>query len=235
MLLLFLGLAAWGLLSGQNIQAQSTEQNPAECARRILADDAYQKELIKDPPPKGRRAEDSGSADESQPRPALGSSPGSGPAETISQGLGRFVKFLLYVVAALGALLGLFWLVDSVHRRRAARNLPATVRAVKKGTESEAPIAGLSTIEKLAANGHHAAAVHTMLLLAVQHLCRAAGSRPAPSLTSRELIKLLPRTEQEKTLLNRLVTTVEVSLFGGRPVGPDAYNDCLLSFRELSP
>lgn len=229
---------ALGLLSSQTIQAQSNEKDPAECARRILADDAYQDDMVDDSlsagQTAGRRSERSGDREESPSRPESHTSPMPDRSETPSQGVGRFLEILLYVGAALGALLGLFWIVDSIHRRRTSRNRPATAEAAESGARTETPIGALSTIEKLAETGDYAGAVHAMLLLAVRHLCRVCKSRPARSLTSRELVKILPRTDQERTLLSRLVTTVEVSLFGGRTVGPETYNDCFESFRELN-
>jgi|GEM_PF-1768749 len=233
MVMALLALAAWGFPPGGNAQAQSAENDPAECAGQILADDAYQKELIRDPLPPDQKKKKS---DDGERSPALDDSPSEyGPRLSASRGLGHLFQILLYALAAVGALLALCWIVDSVRRRRADRNLPAAAGGVKKGGGSKSPIAGLGAIEKLAAEGLYAAAVHAMLLAVLRHLGRAAGSRPAPSLTSRELIELLPRTDREKSSLNRLVTTVEISLFGGRPVGADEYNDCLLSFRELSP
>jgi hypothetical protein len=74
----------------------------------------------------------------------------------------------------------------------------------------------LDEVERLAAEGRYAEAVHLLLLRAVA----ALGSRVPlpPSLTSREVVKASGLEGAPGDALERLVRVVERSRFGGRPV-----------------
>lgn len=90
------------------------------------------------------------------------------------------------------------------------------------------PGPSLVQAEALAARGRHAEAVHLLLLLSLGHVLTIDRSPDHPALTSREMLRhLAPRLTPERHLaLGEMVALVEISLFGGRPVGADDFARC---------
>ena len=91
----------------------------------------------------------------------------------------------------------------------------------------------LAEAERLAAEGRWSDAVHALLLIAVRRLCARFSVPQASSRTSRELCRALPLQGEAREAFTGLVRTVEISLFGGTPLGPDDWQSSLERIRRI--
>lgn len=105
------------------------------------------------------------------------------------------------------------------------------IRTAEAKSPETAP--ALGDAERLAAAGRWSDAVHALLLLAIRQLCERFSIPHASSRTSRELCRAFPLQGEAREAFASLVRTVEVSLFGGAPLGPDDYRASLERFRLL--
>jgi len=175
-------------------------------AREILAGTTYQKKLVE-------------------------------PEKRVSvavNGSGSIWLTLSLLASGLAFALVLVWLVSRAMDRQPKEPRPDAAGA---GSPDGSPREGatLTEVERHAAAGRFGEAVHLLLLLAVDRLCAGREERPADAFTSRELARILPRTPEERTLFHRLVSTVELFLFGNRSVDEERYRSCLEAFQRLAP
>jgi hypothetical protein len=146
---------------------------------------------------------------------------------------GPFFKTIFYLALGIAGLLALIWIGAFLHEK-ITKPRGSDEAAGTSGQAGPRSDPRLATVEGLAAEGRFDEAAHILLLLAVEHLCAARSVIPAPSLTGRELARKLPANGEERTWFGRLVTAVEVSLFGNRPVSRDVYRSCLDAYRRLA-
>lgn len=175
-----------------------------EIARSILADDSYQKNLVK---AKELKIPDIGFAR-------------------------ILLRLLMWLGIGIALALIVVWLVDQYRVRRRYSGNAAVEPGRSSDTLREDP--SPEEVEDHAAAGRFNEAVHLLLLLAVGHLAAARNQVLSASDTGRELLRLLPRTREERTLLKRLVSAVELSLFGGRIVTEEMYRKCLAAYRSMA-
>lgn len=143
----------------------------------------------------------------------------------------------LVVVGIVGLVLGVIWLVRNWRSLFAPSSLPSEMAEIRtaeaKSPETAPAPSSLTDAERLAAQGRWGDAVHTLLLLAIRQLCERFSIPLASSQTSRELCRAFPLQGEAREAFTSLVRTVEVSLFGGLPLGPDDYHASLERFRLL--
>jgi hypothetical protein len=202
-------------------------------ARAILGK-GYQTDLPERPVPRGE-----GGSDRDPRRPGSFGPPADGgalPAASSSgEALGPLIQLILGVLGAAALVLLVIWLI---------RNLSSTGVRSSRGRPGEVPPdaldrpepergSALADAERLAAQERWTEAVHTLLLIAIRHLSSRFSVPQASSRTSRELARLLPLQKEAREAFAGLVRTVEVSLFGGVPVGPDDYRTSLERVRRL--
>ncbi len=152
------------------------------------------------------------------------------PFGSLGPGFTRFIVGLAYVavLVALGALI--FALVQKRDRRDGVeRSLPAgstarPVTSVDPPRPTEGPT--LAEADRIAASGDYRAAIHTLLLVAIEDGARLTSSSFPPSTTARELTHILPLEGASRDGFRRLVRAVERSLFAGKDVGADEYTAC---------
>jgi len=182
-------------------------------ALAVTSDRSYQKEIVKAP----IEEEFKPHTDDASPR-----------------GEGSVFLTLLYVVIGVAVALSLLWagmyIRDMVQARSAAQ---AVALPTADGDERRDP--HMTEIDRLAGTGRYGDAVHKLLLLTVSRLSAVCGRPVADALTSRELARRLPRSEEERDFFELLVKAVEVSFFGNRPVDHNAFIDCREAFRKLAP
>ncbi len=218
-----MALLIGGLVMGQFAAGADT---PAarDLARQILEDPAYQRELPSQPEPTPQRPESGCDQDE---RIHL-----SGPRAAAAGGAGSVISLLAWLAVGVAAALVALWVGAAVVRRR--REAEAVAQDL---IDVDGPAAGLdpslAAVERLAAQGRYTLAIHELLLLTVQRLADRHHRTVSGWLTSRELIRLLPNTEDERQRFSHLVTWVERALFGGQAVDRATYDDCLATFRAL--
>jgi hypothetical protein len=218
-------LAAW--LGAAPAAAQPSAAEIREKARSVLADPRYQRER----PPSRQPADLSPSPQvpasrlrggDTAPRVAV-------PVLGVGALLAKAVFIVLLVVAVL---LILGWLLQAVMRRG---------RVAAEAGEAEAPDAAAPEREpafedaaRLAGEGRYAEAIHALLLAAIRHFAERSRAAVQPSRTSRELVRLLPLGAETREAFTDLVRSVEMSLFGGAPVGREEYERSLARFRALT-
>ena len=197
----------------------------------MLADPRFQRELPAHPEPEeldgpGRRSTRfaPGGAPPAPPQVAL-------PVLGAGAFLARIVFLILLVVAVL--LIGV-WIVGAITQRRRS---PEQEGAADTGAESASALArepDFDEAARLAAEGRYAEAIHALLLAAIRHYAERSRTPIQPSRTSRELIRLLPLGAETREAFAELVRAVELSLFGGAPVGAEEYERSLSRFRLLT-
>ncbi|MDR2780536.1 MAG: hypothetical protein LBB28_05370, partial [Synergistaceae bacterium] len=80
--------------------------------------------------------------------------------------------------------------------------------------------------DDLARDGSFAEAIHTLLLRSVGEMRKRMPGAIAASLTSRELLRHLDLSPEEREVFGTLVDSVEISYFGGYEPGEDEYLTC---------
>lgn len=215
------------LLIGGLVLAQSVagaEPPPAgELAREILADPAYQRELPTRPEPTPPRPEsgcDQGERIHLSGRPAA------------AAGAGSVASLLAWLAVGVAVVLVALWVGAAVVRKRREAGAAAPDPIDVEGADS-GPDPSLAAIERLATQGRYTQAIHELLLLTVRRLADRHSRTVSGWLTSRELIRLLPASDDERQRFGRLVTWVERALFGGQPVDRTTYDNCLADFMAL--
>jgi hypothetical protein len=199
----FLALAAAGAALPPAGKAASSAA--PELARKILSDGAYQKDWP--------------------------GSPGDLPWR-FHLSLGRLGEAALLVLLIACALLAIRWLWGEFGGRAGDRGLLSLARGPGDDGPSLSSL-DLGGVDRLADEGRYEEAVHALLLVAIRCLAEILPAPPGPSRTSRELLDSLPLGAHRREAFGDLVREVELSLFGGRPVGPDQYARCRGSFDLL--
>lgn len=122
---------------------------------------------------------------------------------------------------------------QAIGRQRAGRR--GVVRAPSAPVAPPAPpgLRPLDDAGALAAAGRFDAAVHLLLLHALATLHVDGQRLPAPW-TSREAVEGATIAPEGREALRALIRTVEWSLFGGRPAGPDDYARALEAYRRVA-
>lgn len=223
-----LWLAAAGLGAQEDVRA---------LAREVLSDPGYQKSLPATPESSPRPASPTASRSD-EPRPdrrgsSLPANPRrreARPAPPVERADGSFLRILLLLTAALILAFAVMGVIASIRERRERARKVEPGPPVATLPDGEPPP---SPFEELAAAGDFSAAVHVMLQLFVADRAAASGQAVARSATGRELLRKLPRDDDERNGLKRLVAAVELSLFGGRAVSENAYRSCLEAYRGL--
>lgn len=148
-------------------------------------------------------------------------------------------KPLLWVGVALLALFLLYHFVPAFARW--VDNLPFRRKGGDDDTaddiglaEAGAARALLSEADALAAEGRFAEAVHLLLYRSVEDI---DGRRPGlvkPAMTSRDLAEARDLPVVAQGAFSRIARAVEISLFGGRSIDANAWQQCRSAYAELT-
>jgi len=140
-------------------------------------------------------------------------------------GLDRLLLYLAWAGLAVLLALALVWLARRLffpNRNEVAEAAPGAV------APAEIPVA---EAESLAAEGRYREAIHALLLETLQALSRAA--RLPRHYTSREIVARVPLGPAAREALSGLVSSVEVSWFGGGEPSAAEYQGCLERFHAF--
>ena len=194
----------------------------------MLANPRFQRDL----PPHRERSDLNPPPEDSAVRFPVGEVPGSRVAVPVL-GAGAFLaKIVFIVLLAVAVLLVLGWLLrELIQRRRTRADTDGTEEPAAEIIEREP---AFEEAARLAAEGRYAEAIHALLLAAIRHFAERSRTPVQPSRTSRELVRLLPLGAETRGAFTELVKTVELSLFGGVPVGREEYERSLSRFRSLT-
>ncbi len=197
-----------------------------DAAERVLSDPRYQ------------RTRPDGSL--SEPPPPRVDRPPRAPREPSryepSRATGVSTVLLWVIAGAFG--LGLVLVLArelTLARRRRRRKSSSGVELEQLILESrvnELP-ASLARARALAAEQRFDEAAHELLSTTMDYLKALAGFALEPSFTSREVLARAPLDENLRRSLGELVFVVEVSLFGGLPIGEADYLRCERAFLTL--
>jgi hypothetical protein len=152
--------------------------------------------------------------------------------EPIARLLGAIAPFLQYlfwggVIIVLGFVL--YALATAIMRR-----MPARVRK-EKAAPVETPVyrptaararALLEEADRLAAEGRYAEAARVLLHRSIEDLESVFAMAIGPALTSREIARLQPLSDEGRTVFSGIAQAVETSLFGGQPLEATRYRAC---------
>jgi len=84
----------------------------------------------------------------------------------------------------------------------------------------------LSTADELANQGHYGEAIHALLLAVLTRLRERAAMAWRSSTTAREIVNQSNLTNDQESLLGRLVRSSELAHFGGRDAGHGEFSEC---------
>jgi hypothetical protein len=142
------------------------------------------------------------------------------------------LRILFWTLLIVGGLLLLFFLVTALPslqerlKRRAAEQAPSSVGPIATDADRERLDLALGEADRLARQGAFGEALHLLLLYCLNEMRRRFGLGLPPSLTSREILGLSVLPEIRRMGLSVIVSAVEVSHFGGRPVDEATYRSC---------
>jgi hypothetical protein len=207
---LLLGVLAWlGLLS--NVGPAAAEASPEavrQAIESVYSSGSYQTELPQE-----------------QPMPVW-------QPLHIPDIVKDIIRILFWTLLIVGGLLLLFFLITALPslqerlKRRAAEQDPSSVGPIATEADRERLDLALGEADRLAREGAFGEALHLLLLYCLNELRRRFGLGLPPSLTSREILGLSVLPEIRRTGLSDIVSAVEVSHFGGRPVDEATYRSC---------
>jgi hypothetical protein len=204
---------------------------------RVVLDKGYQQDL-----PGDQEGGGDGLGGAYRPPSGLSSPPGDSSSRPRPAAAGQALSLLMEVtlgvlgVAAL-VLLAVWFVRDlpssGARGVRGARSRTRPGEAPAGDPDRPDPGASLADADRLATQERWTEAVHLLLLVAIRHLSSRFSIPQASSRTSREISRLLPLQREARDAFAGLVRTVEISLFGGVPVGPDEYRTSVESVRLL--
>lgn len=142
-------------------------------------------------------------------------------------GAALLVLFLLYHFVP-----GFAQWVDNLRLRRPREEIDEADMVGR--AEAGAARALLAEADALAAEGRFAEAVHLLLYRSVEDI---EGRRPGlvrPAMTSRELAEASDLPMVARDAFSRIARAVEISLFGGRSIDTDAWQQCRSAYAELT-
>lgn len=182
----------------------------AEAVEQVYAPGNYQTELPKEAPPEAPRE-----------------------LWELPDAVKEIIAIVFWTLVVVGALLLLFYLANALPSLQAtlrgrkaaadqlgAGDLPAT------DADRERLELALAEADRLAGQGAFGAALHLLLLYCLNELRRRFGLSLPPAFTSREIVTAAGLPEIRRAGLKVIVSAVEVSHFGGRPVDAATYRLC---------
>lgn len=189
-------------------------------AERVVADEAFQRELPGDEPDRPRRP---------FALPPL---------------VAQVLRWLLYAVLAAALVAAVVALGSTLFGRVRDRRGGAAVGGARRPVPEAGPAPGhrggpprrrsLEEVEALAAAGEYGEAVHGLLLLALERLSERTGRRFRPSRTSREILRTGGLDDASRRPLTVLVAAVEQALFATLPLAAADYERCREAYRALA-
>ena len=146
----------------------------------------------------------------------------------------RIPQEVLWVALALAAALLLYAMRDQIiNLIRPAKTgwepPPPGAAEVKAGSETDA----LAAADRLSREGNFVEAMHVLLLHSLSEIRRQLGERFADSLTSREILRRVPLSEEGRAALRDIVGRVEWTYFGEHPAAAADYEACRERFQFL--
>jgi hypothetical protein len=222
--------------------AHAQETTAEAAVQRVMSRRRYQRDLPdRERPgvrgrgtrPPLRGAPGAGGPDRPRPARKPGAEPGGGGGGGTGPGFAAGSSVCFWSVALLALATALVWLF------RAWRNaaIDVALPVERASCNDRGPVAQIQTTdafrrraEDAATGGDFVTGAHLLLLGGLSHVTGAAVEDAS---TSREHLAATPQGSGRHTSLRVLVQTVEVGLFGGRPVDRAAFERCVASYEDL--
>lgn len=193
-----------------NSAGAASPEAVAKAVEQVYAPGNYQTELPKEAPPEAPRQ----------------------PWE-LPDAVKEIIAIVFWTLVVVGGLLLLFYLVNALpslqaalRRRKADAGLLGAGGASAADADRERLELALAEADRLAGQGAFGAALHLLLLYCLNELRRRFGLSLPPAFTSREIVTAAGLPEIRRDGLKVIVSAVEVSHFGGRPVDAATYRLC---------
>lgn len=144
----------------------------------------------------------------------------------------EILRIFFITLLVVASLLLLFFLANAFPslrarlRRRTIDDNEAAVGALATDADRERLNSALAEADGLASREAYGEALHLLLLYCLNELRRRFGFGLPASLTSREILGLSVLPELRRHGLSAIVSAVEISYFGGRPVDGATYRRC---------
>lgn len=183
-------------------EAAAERPDPVALAREVLSDSAYQQSLVP-----------------VEERSSLRTPKGSGDV------LSTIAWILLWVGLTIALLVSGAAVVARLRERRARAEQILTDAAAADPAAALRP-ASLAEAERLAAAGAFTEAVRELLRVAVERLAAQREIGLPPSLTARELLRLLTPAGPLRAPFREIVATTELGVFGGRDLDAADWQRC---------
>jgi hypothetical protein len=152
------------------------------------------------------------------------------PVWRFFEGIAPFLSYVFWAGVAIGGLIIVYMIVMELYRRRPRPRASAKAEAPAPKPEYRPAHARaqalLSEADRLAAEGRYSEAVRVLLHRSIEDIERAFATIIGPSLTAREIGALEPLSPQGRSVFGGIARAVELSLFGGRPLGAEDFARC---------
>jgi hypothetical protein len=146
-----------------------------------------------------------------------------------------FSRILLFCAITAIVLIVLFNLKNNLWSFSRGKKLVFKSGEKERGADAVSRMEHAQTeADEFARGGGFAEAIHILLLQSVGEMRKRMPNPIAASLTSRELLRLLDLSPEEREVFGTLVESVEISHFGGYEPGEDEYLACRRSFDALT-
>lgn len=127
--------------------------------------------------------------------------------------------------------------------REAIRRMPESVDPAADGADAPKPEfrpqherarALLEEADRLAREGRYSEAARVLLHRSIEDLEAAFPSSIGIAMTSREIARIKPLSEQGRSVFSRIALAVETSLFGGAPLDAARYAECRAAYESFA-
>ncbi len=153
--------------------------------------------------------------------------------------IGPVAEMLIWVFAAVAAILVVAFLADRISRTRwlttfLGQEMTQSENALAKQSQNDGgPLSAFEEVERLAQAGRFGEAVHLLLLHCFEFLRTQIPTVRDAALTSRELLERAPLPARSRANLAFIVSAVEIGHFGGQKIRQSVYKKCLEGYRDI--
>jgi hypothetical protein len=221
-------LAAGVLLFACAARVESSSNDEIQSVvRATLADSGLQTWLPADARNEEPRPAKTPSKIEALPSDTQKENPNAG------QGWLDLLRLLFWMALICAAIVLAYWLLEMFPERRFRLGRAAAQRPDAIGEENDKRRDPLAVSDRLAEEGRLTEAMHVLLLAVIAVLRRLEDQDFSTSLTSREILRVLKLSSDQRRAMSDMIDRVERSWFGGHAAAAEDYLLCRERFSSL--